>query len=80
MTDECHFSANGSDAPPDSAVVSVEAYHAEPADETSCENAARIIASMRGHEDPEEFWPALGCCDTNKCMVKNIKIFQLADG
>ncbi len=80
LTSECHYSAHDSDAPLDPAVISGKASHAEPTDETSCESAARIIASMRGHEDPEAFWPALGCSDTDKCMVKNIKIFQLADG
>jgi hypothetical protein len=49
------------------------------ADETSCEDAARIIASMRGHEHPEMVWPELGCNATRSCMVKNITILQMAD-
>jgi hypothetical protein len=49
------------------------------ADETSCEDAARIIASMRGHEDPEGVWPELGCSSTRSCMVKNIAIFSMVD-
>jgi hypothetical protein len=49
------------------------------ADETSCEDAARIIASMRGHEDPEGVWPELGCSATRSCMVKNITIFSMVD-
>ena len=49
------------------------------ADETSCEDAARIIARMRGHEDPEEVWPELGCSFSRKCMVKNMAIFQMVD-
>lgn len=49
-------------------------------DETSCEDAARIIASMRGHEDPDVVWPELGCSATKSCMVKNIAIFQMVDG
>lgn len=49
------------------------------ADETSCEDAARIIASMRGQEDPEGVWPELGCSATRSCMVKNITIFQMVD-
>ena len=49
------------------------------ADETSCENAARIIASMRGHEDSQALRPELGCTETNTCMVKNMIVFQLAD-
>lgn len=49
------------------------------ADETSCEDAARIIASMRGQDDPERVWPELGCSTTRSCMVKNMTIFQMAD-
>ena len=48
-------------------------------DETSCENAARIIASMRGYEDPQALRPELGCTETSTCMVKNMVVFQLAD-
>ena len=73
MTCERQTSVQSSDVPG-------KVSRSEPADETSCESAARIIASMRGHEDPGAFWPALGCSDTDVCMVKNIKIFQLADG
>lgn len=49
------------------------------ADETSCEDAARIIASMRGQDDPERVWPELGCSTTKSCMVKNMTIFQMVD-
>lgn len=49
------------------------------ADETSCEDAARIIASMRGHEDPEGVWPELGCSSTRNCTVRNMTIFQIVD-
>ena len=49
-----------------------------PPDETDCEQAARVIASMRGHEDPESLWPELGCSRDRKCMVKNVRIFQMA--
>jgi hypothetical protein len=50
------------------------------ADETACEDAARIIASMRGQDDPEQVWPELGCSTTKSCMVKNMTIFQMVDG
>lgn len=80
LTSESHYSAPDSDTPLNSAVVIGKASPAKPADETSCETAARIIASMRGHEDPETVWSALGCSANDKCMVKNIEIFQLADG
>ena len=48
-------------------------------DETSCEDAARIIAGMRGDEHPERVWPELGCSATRRTMVKNITIFQMVD-
>lgn len=55
----------------------------ESADETDCENAARIIATMRGHGDHESLWSELGCAELGcsaekKCMVKNDRIFQMA--
>ena len=55
----------------------------ESADETDCETAARIIATMRGHGDHESIWPELGCsvegCSIEKkCMVRNDRIFQMA--
>jgi hypothetical protein len=48
-------------------------------DEISCMAAAEIIASMRGHDNPEEVWPELGCDSSRKCMVKNMAIFQIMD-
>ena len=48
-------------------------------DETSCEDAARIIAGMRGHEDPQRVWPELGCSTTKRTMVRNITIFQMVE-
>ena len=50
----------------------------ESTDETDCENAARIIATMRGHGDHESLWPELGCSVEKNCMVKNDRIFQMA--
>ena len=47
-------------------------------DETDCEHAARIIASMRGHEDTESLWPELGCSTERNCSIKNVRIFQMA--
>lgn len=49
-----------------------------PTDETDCEHAARIIASMRGHGDHESLWPELGCSVERNCMIKNIRLFQMA--
>ena len=64
-------------------VTPCDAYEQETAvkgaDETSCEDAARIIASMRGHDDLEGLWSELGCSSTRKCMVKNMAIFQIFD-
>ena len=48
-------------------------------DEISCLAAAEIIAGMRGHDNPEEVWPELGCSSSRRCMVKNMAIFQMMD-
>ena len=53
--------------------------HPRQADVTPCEEAAQIIASMRGHEDAEAVWPELGCSSNKKCTVTNMTIFQLGD-
>lgn len=52
-----------------------------PNDETSCEEAARIIASMRGGAgNPDQVMLELGCSTADaKCQVKNLSIFQLMD-
>ncbi|ETI25431.1 hypothetical protein G647_02204 [Cladophialophora carrionii CBS 160.54] len=49
------------------------------AEETSCEEAARIIASLRGHVTPDEVWNELGCGTTQACRVKNLAVFELMD-
>lgn len=49
------------------------------ADKTLCDNAARIIASMRGHDDSEAVRSELGCSFDDICVVKNVTIFQLVD-
>jgi hypothetical protein len=61
--------------------TSDEQYHAQYSgrDEISCLAAAEIIAGMRGHDNPEEVWPELGCDSSRKCMVKNMDIFQIMD-
>lgn len=48
-----------------------------PTDETSCEEAAWIIARMRGHQDHELLWPELGCSEVKRCWIKNLKIFEM---
>ena len=48
-------------------------------DTTSCEIAASIIASMRGHVDAEEARAELGCSSNLSCMIKNTTIFQRMD-
>ncbi|KAE9966363.1 hypothetical protein BLS_007056 [Venturia inaequalis] len=47
--------------------------------ETSCEDAASIIASMRGHADREQVREELGCGAKRDCAVKNTTLFQLMD-
>ena len=49
-------------------------------DVTTCEDAANIIASMRGHGDTEAVRSELGCQPNISCTVKNITIFELLDG
>lgn len=53
--------------------------HPRQPDVTPCEEAAQIIASMRGHEDAEAVWSELGCSSEARCTVKNMTIFQLGD-
>lgn len=48
-------------------------------DETTCEDAANIIASMRGHGDAEAVRSELGCPPNVSCTVKNMAIFKLLD-
>ena len=48
-------------------------------DSTSCEEAARIIAGMRGHDDADAIWPELGCNSSKDCVVRNMTIFQIVD-
>lgn len=48
-------------------------------DKTSCEEAASIIASMRGLEDPEAIRAELGCSPGLSCKVGNMAIFQAMD-
>ena len=48
-------------------------------DESTCEAAANIIASMRGHGDTEKVLAELGCTSNQSCAVKNITIFELID-
>ncbi|TLD21637.1 bZIP transcription factor-like protein [Venturia nashicola] len=47
--------------------------------ETSCEDAASIIAGMRGHADREQVREELGCGGRRNCAVKNMTLFQLMD-
>ncbi|KAB8437332.1 hypothetical protein FH972_025012 [Carpinus fangiana] len=47
-------------------------------DETSCMDAAMIIASMRGQGRVEDILPELGCKASEKCYVKNSVVFNLA--
>jgi hypothetical protein len=47
--------------------------------ETSCEDAANIIASMRGHADKEQVRDELGCSGREQCQVKNTTLFHVMD-
>lgn len=46
---------------------------------TSCENAARIIASLRDYPDIRDLRSELGCDSESNCMVKNMSIFDVLD-
>ncbi|KAL8716848.1 MAG: hypothetical protein Q9225_005851 [Loekoesia sp. 1 TL-2023] len=48
-------------------------------DATSCETAAWIIASLRGHDNAEEVRAELGCSSNEDCTVENMKIFNAMD-
>lgn len=48
-------------------------------DETDCEDAARIIAGMRGVGHPDDVRSELGCMPGGKCHIKNSRIFDLID-
>lgn len=48
-------------------------------DTTPCEEAARIIASMRGDCDEQSVRAELGCGSNTSCMVNNMTIFQVMD-
>ncbi|KAK6436984.1 hypothetical protein LTR95_006822 [Oleoguttula sp. CCFEE 5521] len=47
-------------------------------DEMDCEEAARIITTLRGEEDPEAVWPSLGCSSAKRTTVKNSVLMSLA--
>jgi len=47
--------------------------------ETSCEEAANIIASLRGNGPDEDVWSELGCSSKQSCRVKTISVFELMD-
>ncbi|KAK6435375.1 hypothetical protein LTR95_008439 [Oleoguttula sp. CCFEE 5521] len=47
-------------------------------DEMDCEEAARIITTLRGEEDPEAMWPQLGCSSAKRTTVKNSVLMSLA--
>ncbi|KAF2757898.1 hypothetical protein EJ05DRAFT_371038 [Pseudovirgaria hyperparasitica] len=55
--------------------------HADASKDTmDCEEAARLIASFRGHHSTDQIWPELGCSSAKRCAVKNSIIMSLADG
>ncbi|KIW66143.1 hypothetical protein PV04_08345 [Phialophora macrospora] len=48
-------------------------------EETSCDEAARIIARLRGHHTPDDVWNELGCGTKQNCRVRNLAVFELID-
>ena len=53
--------------------------HREKGNFTSCESAARIIASLRGNSDTHDLRSELGCGTEANCMVKNLSLFEMLD-
>lgn len=53
--------------------------HREQGHFTSCENAARIIAGLRGYSDTHDVRSELGCGAEADCMVKNMNLFEMFD-
>lgn len=49
------------------------------AGETSCVEAAKIIASLRGCNVDDDMWSELGCRAKQSCRVPNISVFELMD-
>ncbi|KAJ9493535.1 hypothetical protein LTR99_011167 [Exophiala xenobiotica] len=47
--------------------------------ETSCEEAANILANLRGQDAHEDVWHELGCGERRSCGVTNLSIFELMD-
>ncbi|KAK2748439.1 hypothetical protein FQN55_004378 [Onygenales sp. PD_40] len=74
--------ANPSNHPPPSTTSQIPTLlptYLDSHDATSCEVAASIIASMRGHDDAESVRTELGCPPGTTCRVGNMAIFQALD-
>jgi hypothetical protein len=68
------FSGSGASSMPISPAPSDQGLRN--ANMTSCEDAARIIARMRGHYNEEDVRAELGCSTNKHCTVENITIFS----
>ncbi|PNS18295.1 hypothetical protein CAC42_7664 [Sphaceloma murrayae] len=62
----------------DEAPPHMEIQDAANRDQISCEEAAQVIASMRGACSTLEILPELGCTGAQKCMVKSSVVFDLS--
>ncbi|KPM43673.1 hypothetical protein AK830_g2880 [Neonectria ditissima] len=51
----------------------------QPSNKMRCVEAAAILARLRGNPDDVNSWAALGCSDSNECMVRNTDLLQLMD-
>jgi len=69
-----HVSQRVHDVPADAVPVCLS--HAN---STPCEQAAAIIASMRGAAESQEIWPELGCSSMKSCRVDNMRLFRMLD-
>lgn len=62
-----------------STLQQLEQDHQDKGHFTSCESAARIIASLRGYSDTHDLRSELGCGAEAYCMVKNLSLFEMLD-
>ncbi|RYO85383.1 hypothetical protein DL766_000456 [Monosporascus sp. MC13-8B] len=61
----------------DSPATEIGLSNGSPAQVTSCDAAAAIIADLQGHGDAARARGLLDCGDSRNCHVKNTRLFQL---
>ncbi|RYP54024.1 hypothetical protein DL770_010972 [Monosporascus sp. CRB-9-2] len=72
--------STSSDTPADNVrlpATEIGLSNGSPAQVTSCDAAATIIADLQGHGDAAQARRLLDCGDSSNCHVKNTRLFQL---